>query len=51
MSLVWKDISKAVGIAALTHDFFAYDKSSTYKISEKNISQIGVDSGKLRWHD
>jgi hypothetical protein len=36
---------------ALTHDFFAYDKSSTYSISEKNISQIVVDSGKSRWHD
>ena len=36
---------------ALTHDFFAYDKTITYSISEKNISQIVVDSGKSRWHD
>jgi hypothetical protein len=36
---------------ALTHDFLAYDKSITYSITEKNISQIVVDSGKSRWHD
>jgi hypothetical protein len=38
-------------VTALTHDFLAYDKSGTYSISEKNISQIVVDRGKSRWHD
>jgi hypothetical protein len=32
------------GLTALTHDFFACDKSSSYSISEKNISQIVVPS-------